>query len=296
MKKYILFIICLVFTVNNSFSQEFIKDLQNIKKVKILELYGNLNIDGISTSEIQIGKGSQKGLPLDANMAKPEFFKNENTNIGLCFEYYNGIVIISPANQKAQFTNYNFKIPKSAQLEIKTQSLDEDIEITDTKNTEIISKINVMNIEAEINIELYASDISLNEITGPIALAIFMGNYQIDFSELNQLSPSNIEMYVGNVDVTLPKESSFDIQLDAGDGEIYSEFKIDIEKTKDYLSKEEKFFLSNPRKSLDRRFLQDRTPNTGKKYDFSKVIGKVNNGGISLSVHTSAGTVNLKKK
>ncbi|NHJ87314.1 MAG: hypothetical protein FK734_17755 [Asgard group archaeon] len=230
-------------------------------------------------------------------MAKPEFFKNENTQIGLSFEFYDGIVIISPANQKAQFTNYNLKIPKFAQLEIKTEYLDEKIEITDTKNTEIFSKINVQNIESEINIELFASDISLSEITGPIALAIFVGNYQIDFSGLNQSNPSTIEMFAGNVDVTLPQKSSFDIDLGAEVGKIYSEFEIEIKETKPLnLTKEEKFFLGNPEKKLDSKFLQDRTPNTGKKYDYSKVIGKVNNGGIGLSVHTFAGNVNLKKK
>ena len=297
MKKHILFIICLVFTVNNSFSQEFLKDLQEIKKVKILELYGNLNIDGVSTSKIQISKESQKVLPVDVNMTKPEFFKNENTDIGLCFEYYGEIAIITPANQKAQFTNYNFKIPKSAQLEIKTKYLDKKIEITDTKNTEIFSKINVRNIEAEINIELFASDISLYEITGPISLAIFVGNYQIDFSELNQSNPSTIEMFAGNADVTLPKKSSFDVHLGADVGEIYSEFEVNIKETKSLnLTKEEKFFLGNPEKRLNSRFLQDRSPNTGKKYDYSKVIGKVNNGGIGLSIQTCAGNVNLKKK
>ncbi len=285
MKKYILIIISIVFTITNSFSQVYIKDLQGIKKIKILEIYGNLNIEGVSTSKIQVGKESKKELPVDANLAKPEYFKNENTNIGLCFEHDDGIVTISPANQEAQFTIYKLQIPRNAMLEIKTESLDEQIEITDTKNTEIFNEIVVKNLNAEINIEVFASEIELYNITGPLALALFSGNLYIDFLELNQQYPSTIELFTGNVDVLLPKSAKFDIQIENGIGDIHSEFEIDIMELK-------------PLKSgvtLEGR-LADKTENTGEKIDASKIIGKVNNGGTKLSINTFVGNINLKKK
>jgi hypothetical protein len=284
-KKYIIIIICLFSTVKYSFSQEFSKDLQEIKKVKILELYGNLEIEGVLPMKIQIVKESQKELPIDVDMAKPEYFKNDNTKTGLCFEYYDGVVIISPTNQEAQFTNYNFKIPKSAQLEVKTEYLDEKIEITDTKNTEIFNTLKVRNIQAEINIEVFHCDLYLYEVSGPLTLATFTGNQYIDFSKLNQINPTSIELFAGNIDIVLPKSASFDVNLGVKIGNIYSEFYIDIIE----LTKLESGIVFDGR-------LSDTTENTGKKYDASKVIGLVNKGGVNLSVHTFVGNVNLKKK
>lgn len=289
MKKSILIIITLIFIVTNSYSQDFVKELQDIRKVKILDFYGNLNIEGVSLNKIEINKEKQKSLPVNANLAKPEYYKNDNTQIGLCFEHYEGIVIISPANQKSQFTNYSLKIPKTAMLEIKTGVWSGRlIEIIDT------SIIKVRNIQAEINIEAFTSNIELSEITGPLALAELTGNCYIDFSELNQNNPSSIEVIFGkNIDVILPEKTNFDINFYAQNGEIFSEFDIDIN------VKESIYYLRNfPPGYLKNKAYNssDKFANLGRKLNEPKVIGKVNKGGVRLSVTTFDGNINLKKK
>lgn len=291
MKKKIFIIIGVLFTVTNSFSQDFIKEISNIEKVKVLDIHGDLNIEGVIDDKIQISVESQKGLPVDASMARPPYFKAENTGIGLSFEIVEGIVIISPANQTAQFTNYDLKIPKTSQVEIKTEHLDENIEITDTKNTEIFNKINVKNIEAEIIIEVFASKIDLSDITGPLAMAVFAGNCQIVFSGLNQDNPSVIEMFSGRIEVAIPENSGFNIQLGSELGEIYSEFDIDVKESVPSKSKNANF-LNIDFKGL----LSDEINYTGEEYTASKLSGLVINGGINLSINIFAGNINLKKK
>jgi len=295
MKKYVLTIVALVLVAAGAQSQGFKETLTHAERVCIRDLYGNIEVVAGAGNEIVVEKIGQARLPEDARKAKPSAYNDDNTGQGINFNFANRQVVLSPSEKESQFADYRITVPDKVDLSLTNESLYKKIAVNNYQNKEIFNRVIVEGVNGEIVVDVFSSDVYLNEVTGPLAIAIFYGNCKVDFAKLNQEFPSVIDIYLGNIDVILPEKTPFFAQLEAKGGGIFSEFDIDLKEKEVPLSVEERFFYGVDGK-LGEMFFHDDTPNTGKEYEASKVVGLVNGSGVSVRAEVHVGYVNLKKR
>jgi hypothetical protein len=128
--------------------------------------------------------------------------------------------------------------------------------------------IKIRNVESEIEISTVHNGIVLDNITGPANIRTVHGKVEVVFND-NVKGPLYLSSTHGLVDVSLPAATKANISMSAGHGEIFLDpnLKIEIPKTGDFV-----------------------------KYGSSKVEGKLNGGGIDITLATSHGNVYLRKK
>ncbi|UCH14839.1 MAG: hypothetical protein JSV22_02465 [Bacteroidales bacterium] len=226
--KYIIVLMILIPVY--SISQRLEKEITGIEKVSINDIYGDLVISGNSAEQIKIAITGHKTIPETTSSYQPEHYKNDNTQLGLHFEFNDSELKIFAANKQAQFNNYRINIPKKVRIEIKNKFLSKATDLTYEENDslydEFMNNINIRDFKNEIDINVFASNIKMNNVTGPLIMGTFFGNYNIDFSKLNQDNPTTLELFYGTVRVTLPYDTKCQVSLNAESGHIQTDFTI----------------------------------------------------------------------
>jgi hypothetical protein len=130
------------------------------------------------------------------------------------------------------------------------------------------SDIKIRNVESELDISTVHNGITLDNITGPANIRTVHGEIDATFND-NVKGPLYLSSTHGLVDVSLPAATKANISMSAGHGEIFLDpnLKVEIPKTGEFV-----------------------------RYGASKVEGKLNGGGIDITLATSHGNVYLRKK
>lgn len=123
------------------------------------------------------------------------------------------------------------------------------------------------NISNEMEVKTHGGDIKLMGVTGPVTASSVHGDIEVSFSDLNQKLPSSIASVHGAVDVAFPASAKSDLSIATNWGEVYSDLDITVE-TKDGM----------------------------KVYGAKKIDGKLNGGGVGVSISSTHGNVYLRKK
>lgn len=131
------------------------------------------------------------------------------------------------------------------------------------------SDINFKNVEGEIEVSTTHNGIQLENVTGPMTLKTVHGKIEADFNASIK-SPVSIISVHGLVDVTLPTAIKANLSLSTSYGEAFVDpaFKIEFDKSDDKWV----------------------------RYGSGKVSGKVNGGGIDITLSSSHGNIYLRKK
>ncbi|MEO1012243.1 MAG: hypothetical protein AAFX53_13115 [Bacteroidota bacterium] len=120
--------------------------------------------------------------------------------------------------------------------------------------------------EIEANAELNGS-IEVLEVSGPVTASSLNGGVAVTFNKVSQESPISIYSTNGELDITMPGDTPADFELRTVNGEIYTNFELQV-----------------PEKD-------------GLRAIFSKkVLGAVNNGGVGIHLKTTNGNIYLRKK
>lgn len=130
------------------------------------------------------------------------------------------------------------------------------------------SDVKVRNVESELEISTVHNSIRLDNVSGPMNVRTAHGEVEVNFND-NIKGPIYLSSTHGLVDVSLPAATKANVTLSAGHGEIFVDpnLKLEVPKTGEWV-----------------------------KYGSSKLEGKINGGGIDLSLGTSHGNVYLRKK
>jgi hypothetical protein len=127
--------------------------------------------------------------------------------------------------------------------------------------------IEVKNYEGTLDISTVHSDVKLNNVTGPMEVKTVHGDVDASLGAAlkNRVSITSVH---GHVDVALPVSTKAILQLSSSHGEILvdPDFKIEMDRTGNYV-----------------------------KYS-DRVTGKINGGGVSISLTASHDNVYLRKK
>lgn len=131
------------------------------------------------------------------------------------------------------------------------------------------SDIKLRNVESEVEIATVHNGIQIDNVTGPMNVRTTHGNVEVVLND-NLKGPIYFASTHGHVDVALPATAKATVILNAGQhGEAFVDPALKLE-----------------------------VPKTGEwtKYGSGKVEGKVNGGGVELSMNTSHGNLYLRKK
>jgi hypothetical protein len=125
----------------------------------------------------------------------------------------------------------------------------------------------VKNYEGDLQVSTVHNDVKLSNVTGPLEIKTAHGDIDASLGAALK-SPVVISSTHGHVDVALPLGTKANLRLSSSHGSILidPDFKIEIERTGEFV-----------------------------KYS-DKVNGKINGGGIDISLTASHDNVYLRKK
>ncbi|MEP1096792.1 MAG: DUF4097 family beta strand repeat-containing protein [Cyclobacteriaceae bacterium] len=184
--------------------------------VWINQLFGDIRIEGISGSEIQIQASDYEGLPEKAKGLKPlSGGEPENTGIGLSVTQEGNTISIAGAHREADDAEYTISLPKNVMLKIDYNSWQAD-------------DVKVVGMENEIEAKSQVGDLTFVDVTGPIVAHTLSSDLEVVFSSVNQASPSSITSTSGDIDVTLPSETKGTFKMATVSGGIYTDLDFDL--------------------------------------------------------------------
>lgn len=129
--------------------------------------------------------------------------------------------------------------------------------------------ISFKNMESELEVSTQHNNVSLSNVTGPMTVKTIHGKIEVDFNT-GMKSPISIVSLHGLVDVTIPVATKANVSMSAGFGEIFVDPAIKI----DFDKKDDEWI----------------------RFGSGKVNGKINGGGLDMSLSTSHGNIYLRKK
>lgn len=242
--------------------------LQAQKDHKIAHNGGSLIIKGIDEVSVEGYNGSEiiisaniKGNTEDSERAKGLKMINamgleDNTGLGLSAIKDGGNVTLKQIGQCNCQGGYRIKLPKSMGLEY-----------SHTNNTG--DDLTVKGVDKEIVISTTFGDVMLQDVSGPMSVQTVHGDIDVIVSQLSSTNANTLHSAHGHIDVALPASTKANLLLNTAWGEIFTDMDIDIEKSSE------------------------------RSYDYGSkqiVKGKLNGGGVSLTVSSSHDNIYLRKK
>ena len=139
--------------------------------------------------------------------------------------------------------------------------------------------IYVSDVFGELDINNINGGVTLKNVVGPVVAHALNQDVIVDFKEIPEDEDMSITSLNGDLEIALPDDSEFNINLKTDNGDILSDFEIEMTISTSGISVE-----SNSKKG---------------KYKLtgdSKVLGKVNGGGGEIKMHTMNGDIIIISK
>jgi len=137
----------------------------------------------------------------------------------------------------------------------------------------------VENVTGEIEASNSDGNLTLKNISGSAVAHAYDGELAVTFDKIDPGKPMSFSAYDGDIDITFPSSVKATVMIKVDDGEIYSDFEIDLKATTKQKVKDE-------RKS-------------GGRYRISfgeYVTGSINGGGPEIQFVSYDGNVYIRKK
>lgn len=191
---------------------------------------------------------------------------NDNTGLGIAINREGSTVVASQLTSDCTCEKIMVKIPRSVNLSIVSSSHDGNMII-------------VKDFENELEISTNYHDIQLENVTGPMAVKTLYGNIEGTFKQLSQKGSVSIYSVYELVDITLPKNAKANVSLSTPYGDVYTDAPIMVEKVQNVNTGNGaggSVYSCSPSKS-------------------STINGKLNGGGVELSIKSSYEDIYLRQ-
>jgi hypothetical protein len=185
---------------------------------------------------------------------------SDNTGIGLVVEKSEDSFSVLKISKNARNKSYKFLIPNKVALSIQ------DI------HAEVNTTYIVENFGGETEIMALNSQVKMNNISGPVVANTTNGNIEVVFTKMTRDKPHSIVSVNGFVDVTLPKSTAADLEMNTVNGEAYTDWDIQVD---DDASSAMPLEMAN--------------------MNIFNIEGTINGGGIPISIQSVNGDIYLRK-
>ncbi|AMM52758.1 hypothetical protein TH61_05045 [Rufibacter sp. DG15C] len=176
-----------------------------------------VTIVGHNSDDVVIeGTGANTAAPARAEGLKPLYNQLEdNTGMGLSAEKENNTLTITKASRGNG--KYTIKVPKDASIVFKEANWNS-------------ANLTLSEVDGEIELMLKNGNATLNNVSGPIVAQSISGNVNIKYASVDQKQPNVISTVSGKVDITLPSNTKANFNLKSLQGEIYTDFDMNLKK------------------------------------------------------------------
>lgn len=134
----------------------------------------------------------------------------------------------------------------------------------------------VENVRGEVEVNNVNDQITLKNISGSVVANTVNGDVTVTFSSVDPKAPMAFSTLNGDVRVTLPADTKANLKVKSDNGDVFSDFDIDIDKTPSKIDK-----VTEPGMYKI------------KKDDW--VYGKINGGGPEMMMKNMMGDIYVKK-
>ncbi len=256
MKKGIIIALALIITIAVQ-AQEF-KIAKSTGRLEIKEV-NHIMIEGYSGNEIVFTSKNhdrEKDERAKGLRAVSSLGLEDNTGMGLSVIDKGGIIEVQQL-KKMDGPEIVIKVPKGVIVSYSHSSpYGDDVEFN--------------NVEGEIEVSTVHNDVKLNNVTGPMTVKTVHGDIEGSLNA-SMKNPISIVSVHGHVDIALPVGTKANLKLGTVYGEIFMDpdFKIEIEKS---------------------------TSSNMIKVSSDNVSGKINGGGLDITLSSTHNNVYLRKK
>jgi len=189
------------------------------QKIRIIKSKGAIIISAHNTSEVIASTDDYEAPPERARGLRPLYNNaTDNTGMGLEINESGNVMTIKTASNNDM--DFDLKVPKNAHIYI---------EETDWNG----NGIRIKDVAGEIEIEAKGSDIQIANAAGPVVASTVNGDIEVTYTSVKQDQPNSISCTNGFVDVTLPNNTKADLKMKSINGEVYTDFEVDMGKVKE---------------------------------------------------------------
>jgi hypothetical protein len=223
---------------------------------------GSIKVSGYEGKEIQIAV-SAKGKREDVQESQGGMKKiSPKNSFDITAKEENNIVTVEN-NDVNRAIELSLKVPKNAKLKLSTVN-NGDIEVE--------------NVGGELEINNVNGGIKCLGISGSVVASTVNGNVIITFASIDEKAPMAFTTLNGNVDVSLPPGAKSNFKLKSERGEIFTDFDMEIDKTRPQPQSENKKESGMYRLKMD-----------------DWIMGKINGGGPEMLLKNMNGNIYIRK-
>jgi hypothetical protein len=240
-------------------------------ELEVSLVMGSIKVVGTTAREVSIEATSREEDARDREKERDRpggdragMRRIPNTSIGLEAQEASNKVEIS-AQSWARAVDLEIQVPAGSSLQLSTVN-DGDIEVE--------------NIDGEVEVSNTNGEIVVLNVRGPVSANTVNGDVTVVFRGAVVSAPMAFSTLNGDVDVTFPGDLKASVRLQSDNGEIYSDFDVELT-TENFRGQEEK-----PGKAGKGRFhvIVSR-----------EMTGKVNGGGPEILFKTFNGDILLRR-
>jgi len=189
------------------------------QKIRIIKSEGAILIEAHNSAEVIAWTDDYEAPPERARGLRP-LYNNaiDNTGMGLEIEETGNVMIIKTVSSKDM--DFELKVPENAHIYIEETDWNGD-------------GIRIKDVVGEIEIEAKGSDIQIVNAAGPIVASTVNGDIEVTYASVKQDHPNSIACTNGFVDVTLPNNTEANLKMKSINGEVYTDFEVDMGKIKE---------------------------------------------------------------
>ena len=246
-------------------------------ELEVSLVMGSIKVTGGTTREVVIEASSRSekehemqkiesqpaGREGDRSSDRSGMRRIPNTSIGLEAEEDNNQVSIS-AQSSSRAVDLEIQVPVGSTVRLSTVN-DGDIEVE--------------NIDGEVEVSNTNGEIRVKNVRGPVSANTVNGDVTVVFRGAMVAAPMAFSTLNGDVDVTFPADLKATVRLQSDNGEIYSDFDVDVT-TENIRGSEEKKGKEKGRFHV----IVSR-----------EMVGKINGGGPEILFKTFNGDVLLRR-
>ena len=230
--------------------------------LKVHLVTGSIKVTGYDGKDIVINTSPRTGDEEEGSKTSENGMKRISTPGGfeITAKEADNTVTVNTGNPN-RAVDLDLKIPQDVKLKLGT-----------VNDGEVV----VENVRGELEVNNVNDKITLTNISGSVVANTVNGDINVTFKTVDPKAPMAFSTLNGDVNVTLPADTKANLKLKSDNGDVFSDFDVDIDKT--------------PAKI-------DKTTEPGlykiKKDDW--VYGKINGGGPEMLMKNMQGNIYVKK-
>lgn len=223
-------------------------------KLKMGITYGSIKIIGYNGKTVKVSSDDgQKSYSGSGGGMR----RIPNTSLRMTITEENNYVRISTSSRKR--TKYIVKVPRKFDVKISTVNS---------------GTLEIENIEGEIEASNVNGSIYGKNISGSVLANTVNGRIVLQFAKVKANAPMSFRGFNGKIDVTLPKRTKANLKIRSDQGQIYSDFDMEIDEKP----------VIEEKKGNRRRIIVDKW-----------VMAKINGGGPILTFKNHNGSVYIRQ-